>query len=84
MKLKRLGRSSFNEISVQDPTVSRRHAEIVLLSDSRLFVTDCMSTGGTFVEINGRWEPIRQDYVNAGQQLKFGGVVMSTDELTRR
>ena len=81
MRLVRIGRSEFNEARLDDPTVSRRHAEMIVLADGRLFVTDCMSTGGTHVNVNGQWSPIRQTYVEPNSQLRFGNVVMMANEI---
>jgi len=84
MKLIRIGRSDFNEARLDDPTVSRRHAEMVVLADGRLFLTDCMSTGGTHVSLNGQWSPIRQAFVEPGDQIRFGNVATTASSIATR
>ena len=81
MQLIRIGRSDSNEMQLADPTVSRRHAEIVILDDGGVFVTDCASTSGTFFEEAGQWQPIRQGFVDADARLKLGDTVMTVREL---
>ena len=66
-----IGRHHENAVSVQDPTVSGLHAEIVLAGE-QLLVRDCNSTNGTL--LNGRkiqaFEGLRD-----GDILHFGNVM---------
>lgn len=81
MRLVRIGRGETSDRRLSDPTVSRRHAELVVLDDGRLYLSDCASTGGTFVEQNRAWEPVRQGFVDAEARVKFGNVVVRAAEL---
>jgi EAL domain-containing protein (putative c-di-GMP-specific phosphodiesterase class I) len=63
-----VGRQPDNDLSVVNPTVSKRHAEFVW-SDGELSVRDLGSTNGTF--INGR--RVRDlERVRDGDRLQFG------------
>lgn len=81
MRLIRIGRGDFNDRRFEDGTVSRRHAELVVLTDGRLYLSDCNSTAGTQVEINGEWQSIRQSFIDASSRVKFGDVVVSASQL---
>ena len=64
----RIGRSVSADIQLDDPTVSRRHAQIVRTEDDELRVIDDRSLNGVFV--NGEqveWSPLRD-----GDELAIG------------
>lgn len=70
-----VGRVEENTFQIADPSVSSRHAEI-LLQGSELFVRDLNSTNGTF--ING--EKISEAALKLGQTLRFGQVELKIDD----
>jgi len=73
LQVGRLGAADGIEISLQDPTISSRHAAMVVDAPSGgVSVEDTGSTNGTFVNdehigFNGRRE------VRDGDRLRFGG-----------
>ena len=70
----RVGRSTANDFTIEHPTVSGRHCEIVL-SESEIVVRDCDSTNGTFVG----GQPVTKAVLSAGQTLRLGDVEMLVD-----
>lgn len=70
----RLGRASANDFTIDHPTISGRHCEIVL-SETEIVVRDCDSTNGTFVG----GEPVTKAVLSAGQTLRLGDVEMLVD-----
>ena len=64
-----------------DPSVSRRHAELMVLGDGQLFLVDCQSTHGTRVARNGRVEAVQQEFVDAEATVYFGDVSLTVREL---
>ena len=79
----RIGRSDA-DIVIDDPTVSRQHAELVRTADGRYFLTDCVSTGGTFVRRDGEWRRIRQEFVSADEPIRIGRGVWTAAGLVAR
>ena len=79
-----IGRDAAAAITIQHETVSRIHAEAIPLPDGRLYVTDCASTNGTFLNESGRWRRISQEFASAGAQLRFGEVEMNVSALLTR
>jgi EAL domain-containing protein (putative c-di-GMP-specific phosphodiesterase class I) len=68
-----IGRSSSNQLTISDLTVSGHHAELLLV-DSDLFIRDLNSTNGTF--LNGR--RIRNlTGMKSGDVIHFGSVMFS-------
>ena len=68
-----IGRSSSNELTISDLTVSGHHAELLLV-DSDLFIRDLNSTNGTF--LNGR--RIRNlTGMKSGDVIHFGSVMFT-------
>jgi pSer/pThr/pTyr-binding forkhead associated (FHA) protein len=81
-----IGRSPFADVVVADPSVAPHHAELVVTDDGRLYLVDCASAGGTWRQQGGsrtgggrgaavepeRWQPIRQGFVAADEQLRLG------------
>ena len=67
-----VGRGDGVDVSIDDDTVSRLHAEIVSAGENRFYITDCMSTSGTFVGRDGAWQQIKQEYVDIGEAILLG------------
>jgi hypothetical protein len=73
----RVGRDPDYEICIEHPTISSLHCELALTNDG-VYVRDCKSTNGTFV--NG--ERVLEVWLDPGQTLRLGDVellVESTD-----
>lgn len=79
-----VGRSAEADIVIGDPTVSRKHAELVHGTDGTWYLTDRGSTGGTHVLDGDDWVPVKQEFVRPGDWLKFGGFECTLDDLLRR
>lgn len=77
MGVNRVGRDEGCEFHLPHTTVSSHHAELSLSNDG-VYLRDCDSTNGTFV--NG--QPCAEGWLAPGQQIRFGDVellVESTD-----
>ena len=75
MKTLVIGRSQFADIVVPETSVAARHAELVVTVGGRLHLTDCASGQGTWRRIadgENAWEPVRQAFVDAEQEIRFG------------
>ena len=66
----KIGRQLDNHIILEDPRVSRSHAQIKLIND-RFVIFDMNSTGGTFV--NG--QPTSQSVLYPGDVVSLAGVI---------
>jgi hypothetical protein len=64
-----VGRSTLNDIVINDPTISQRHASIEY-SRSGVFLADLGSTNGTYVA----GQPIKERWLGVQDSLQFGGV----------
>jgi pSer/pThr/pTyr-binding forkhead associated (FHA) protein len=64
-----VGRSEENDIVVQDPNVSRRHAKLVR-SENGFVVEDLGSTNGTLLD----GAPIDRERIESGDELTFGEI----------
>ncbi len=71
----KVGRQLDNDLILEDPRVSRSHAEIRLVYD-RFMIFDMNSTGGTFV--NGR--PTNHSVLYPGDEVSLAGVVFVYSE----
>ena len=79
-----VGRSATAAITIPHETVSRLHAEVIPLSDGRVYITDCTSRNGTFIcddRADGQWREINQDFADAGARVRFGEVEMTVPHL---
>lgn len=65
----RVGRDPDCEFCLEHPTISLVHCELALSNDG-VYVRDCQSTNGTF--ING--SPVLEAWLDAGQNLRLGDV----------
>jgi pSer/pThr/pTyr-binding forkhead associated (FHA) protein len=73
-----IGRTKENNLSIDDQSISKYHAAIVLNADRKVVVADTGSTNGTF--IGGK----RIDYgkavqIRSGEKVKFGTVDVTID-----
>jgi hypothetical protein len=64
-----IGRSEENDIVIQDPNVSRRHARL-LRSENGFIVEDLDSTNGTLLD----GAPIGHERIENGDELTFGSI----------
>ena len=76
-----IGRSTDCDLVLADMTVSRRHAELEILDNNRLLLTDYESTHGTFLIKNGNEEKVTQQLVTKYDVLRFGKAKMSVSEI---
>ena len=65
-----IGRGQEADIRVDDPHVSRLHAELTLTKAGRYYLTDRNSTCGTEVLRGGKWVRHRQGYVGSDARLR--------------
>jgi pSer/pThr/pTyr-binding forkhead associated (FHA) protein len=65
----RVGREPECEFCLDHPTISSLHCELALSNDG-VYVRDCSSTNGTF--ING--QPVMEAWLDPGQTLRLGDV----------
>ena len=71
-------------LTIDHPTVSQRHAELLVLSGS-YYLTDLGSRNGTWRTGNGRKERFSEGYVEPGESIFFGACeVRLSDLLTNR
>jgi hypothetical protein len=64
-----VGRSTVNDIVINDPTISQRHSSIEY-SRNGVFLKDLGSTNGTYVA----GQPIKERWLGVQDSLQFGGV----------
>ncbi len=68
-----VGRTKENDLALDDPSVSKMHASLLLDSQSRLLVADTGSTNGTFVG-DARISYGKAIEIGKGGKLRFGTV----------
>lgn len=73
MKILTIGRKD-TDIVLEDTEkqISRHHAELTITDNGRYYLVDCGSSNGTAIKQNGAWKPVKQQYVNADDELRFG------------
>ena len=76
-----IGRDPSASVVLPHDTVSRVHAELIPVSAGQVYVTDCASTGGTFIDEGGRWQKITQAFVEAGSRVRFGDLEVGVEQL---
>lgn len=68
----RIGRGEGVDIRIDDATVSRLHAELVVTANESYYLTDCDSSGGSYVARNGEWKPIKQEFIAPLEAILLG------------
>jgi len=72
-----IGRAPENDVCIDHPSISRRHAELEIGADVR--IRDLESQNGT-VLTGRRLEPHRAEVVRLGEMMRIGAVVMLIQE----
>jgi pSer/pThr/pTyr-binding forkhead associated (FHA) protein len=67
-------------IYINDPTVSKKHAEIQILN-GEVYLRDLGSTNGTFLIKNQRLVPFKEGYVQLQQMIVLGNKQHSVRDL---
>jgi hypothetical protein len=80
-----VGRSPDADVTLADPSLAPRHAEIVVTSAGRLHLTDCATSTGTWIERpEGGWQRLRQGFVRPESRVRLGDYVCLARELASR
>ena len=79
--LYQIGRSSATDIQIDDRSVSRIHAELIVTKDGSYYLTDCGSGGGSFIALGGEWTPIQQQYISATDNILLGRYQTTAQQL---
>lgn len=77
----RIGRGSDVDIRIDDRTVSRIHAELVVTAKGAYYLTDCGSSGGSYVARNGEWEAITQGFISPMDAILLGRYQTTAQQL---
>ena len=70
-------------IRIDDPTVSKRHAEIEIIN-GEVYLRDLGSTNGTFLIKNKRLVAFKEGYVQLHQMLVLGNRQYSVKDLLEK
>lgn len=77
-----IGRAPECDVVLADDSVSRRHAELVILEDGSLLLIDCHSTRGTRLHApGGGSRAVHQELVTAGDRVQLGELAVTVGEL---
>lgn len=78
-----IGRTKENDIALDDASVSKMHAALLLNKNGELVISDTGSTNGTFVD-GERIEYGKAIVFSAGQKMRFGTVDVDFEVVERR
>jgi len=77
-----VGRTKENDLMIDDQSISKIHAALVLNSDKQLMVADTGSTNGTF--INGQRMAYGRAFpIKTGDKINFGTVVVTFEHIPK-
>lgn len=77
-----IGRKPGCDYVLEDPSVSRHHANL-FQTGIEMWITDENSTNGTFIFRLGEWVQTEHTPVEIGDRLRFGDCEVSVEELVR-
>ena len=77
----RIGRGEANDIVIDDPSISRDHAELRRKGRREFTLIDLNSTNGTCVRADSKWVEIESATVEGDERVLIGEVVTTVDSL---
>lgn len=81
MRVWLIGRDPSCELTVEDLSVSRRHAELRALEGGRFELSDLASTNGTFVLDGEDWRRVTTAEIRPDEPLRLGQLRTTAVEL---
>lgn len=79
-----IGRHSGCDIVVDDPGVSRHHADLTPAGGGRFRLRDTDSSGGTFVKDGQLWRRVQRTVVSMGDTVRIGSSEFTIADLVGR
>lgn len=79
-----VGRAPENDLVLADDSVSRKHAELIMLGDGKILLVDCKSSNGTFVVRGNGPEKINQKLVSIDDVVIFGEMKIVLREILEK
>jgi len=83
MKRYMIGRAETNDIVLQEPSVSREHAELVKVSRSTFLLRDLGSTYGTSARQGSDWHLVTAENVDYLTPIRIGEIETTVAKLLR-
>ena len=83
MKRYRIGRAESNDIVLEEPSVSREHAELVKLNRSTFLLRDLGSTYGTSARQGSDWHLVTAENVDYITPIRIGEIETTVAKLLR-
>jgi hypothetical protein len=83
MKRYRIGRADTNEIVLEEPSVSREHAELVKVNRGVFLLRDLSSTFGTSARQGADWHLVTAENVTYDTPIRIGEFETTVAELLR-
>ena len=77
----RIGRGPDVDIQINDRSVSRVHAELIVTESGSYYLTDCASKHGSYVVRNGEKTSIRQEVISPTDEILLGHYRTTVREL---
>lgn len=77
----RIGRGSDNDIIIDDPSISRRHAELEDRGGGRYCLRDLGSSNGTLVQRGGGWQVVDEAEIELDTPVRLGQRVVTAEAM---
>ena len=78
-----IGRGKDCDVILDDSSISRRHAELVLTTQGQWLLVDRHSQNGTSVKDGDRFRRISQEVIGPADTVQFGTLTLPASELLR-
>lgn len=76
-----IGRGKDSDVQLNDPSISRKHAELVITAVGKYYLTDCGSSAGTYTMLGNEKTAVKQTYVEQADNLCLGEFHTSVQQL---
>lgn len=79
-----IGRQKNCDLRIEHDSISRKHLEITVTADNKVFAVDCATTSGTFIYQKQQWRTFTQGYLKHEDKIAMGKKKITVQQILKQ